>query len=84
MEVPCTQKAEKIKIISGKKVPKKTNMCAQHQKHFAKKNSHPPPTLTPTGLGFVREDKSIQLMGTKIMDKDECTAKKIWTRKNMF
>ena len=43
---------------------------------------HPPtptPTLTPKPkcLGFVREDKSIQLLGTNIMDKDECTGTKI-------
>ena len=39
---------------------------------------HPPtPTLTPTGLGFVREDESIQLLGTNIMDKEECTGTKI-------
>ena len=43
-----------------------------------KPSHHPPtPTLTPTGLGFVREDESIQLLGTNIMDKEECTGTKI-------
>ena len=43
--------------------------------------SYPPPTPTPAGLGFVREDKSIQLLGTNIMDKDKCTGCKVFPKK---
>ena len=45
---------------------------------------HPPapiPTPTPKDLGFVREDKSIQLLGTNIMDKDKCTGCKVFPKK---